>query len=81
MKVVGLLRELLAERRGDPDDLVIVRRPGGVPDMLKRAMRSQGITASFHTLRQTYATSETSGDRPDPHGEHRRALGPCGARS
>lgn len=29
VKEVGLLRDLLAERRGDPDDLVIVRRPGG----------------------------------------------------
>lgn len=57
VKAVGLLRDLLVEHRGDPDELVIGRTTSGVHDTLHRAMRSQGFTVCFHALRHTYATS------------------------
>ncbi|MDA8345719.1 MAG: tyrosine-type recombinase/integrase [Thermaerobacter sp.] len=62
VKATGRFRDLLAGHRGVPDELVIGRRTGDVPDMLKRAMRAQGITASCYALRHTYATSETGED-------------------
>ncbi len=61
-KAAGLLRDLLADHRGEPVELVIGRRPGGVPEMLRRAMRAQGFKVSFHALRHTGAASSVSGD-------------------
>ncbi len=58
----GQLRDLLAERQGAPDDLVIGWTCATLRRMLQRAMLSQGIKASVHSLRHTGVASMVAGE-------------------